>query len=85
MTESFEEFIIKFLNGDLRTFRRWFNPKTNSEWRKTRAAEKILDEMPSLESAIHSKKKWAHRKRHTLKLGKRLRGEAERKNSQKKD
>ena len=81
VTEKYEEFNFQFPNGDLKTFRRWFKPRTNTERHDTALALKNLP--PSLESAVQTKKERAHDKRKTRQLGNRLRGEAERKKPQK--
>jgi len=81
VSEAWEEFTLQYPNGELKTFRRWFNPRTNKERRETEHALSTLAKMPSLERAVHTKIEQAHHKRGTRALGNRLRGEAVRKKS----
>jgi len=81
-TPEWEEFTFQYPNGELKTRRRWFTPRTNKQRRETDNTLRELAKMPSLESAVHTKEERAHHRRKTRALGKRLRGEAERRKSQ---
>jgi hypothetical protein len=83
LTDVFEELTFQLSSGELKTCRRWFNPKTNSQRMETKAADEMLSEMPSLESQEYSNKKRRHRNRKTRALGNRLYGEASRTDSRK--
>jgi hypothetical protein len=92
-TERLVEIIVQFLpSGELQRFLRYHDPKTNTEKRETRAAKKILDKlippgtadkMMGLDSATHSSKERAHRRRKTRALGNKLRAGAQRRDEAK--
>jgi hypothetical protein len=78
VTEQYVEFRLQYSTGELERFCYWFNPRTNNQRRETALALKNWPH--SLEAAVQTNKERGHDKRETRHLGKRLRGEAERKN-----
>jgi len=78
VSESCTEYTFQLSNGELRSFRKWHSPSTHRQKRETKEAEQFLGSVHDPVSRPLSAKERALQRRWTKPLGRKLRGEAER-------
>jgi hypothetical protein len=79
--EACTEYIIQLSNGELHYKRKWHSPTTHQQKRETAEAEQFLSSIHDLEARPLSAKERAHQRRELKQLGRKLRGEAERRDT----
>jgi hypothetical protein len=83
VSKSCTEYTFQLSNGELRRFRKWHLPNTHRQKRETQEAEQFLRSIHDPRARELSPKERAHRRQSNAQLGRKLRGDAERRKDSK--